>query len=227
MLLSSLTFLLLAPISALAQITYDQAHNATPIVGTWTSGSRHVLTGPGFVNPLNLTFVYPQTTGVSYSFTETGFYEVARYRMYGNGSSPNCITGVMNWAHGTYTHNSNGSMTLHPFGDGFQQIQGACFANSDFIEIYNDTELYQSWQIFMDATDGPKLHMFQFDGSPVTPMFHYSQTPLMLPTQQLRNVSSPTKVAKRAITNGTPPIRHVAGIAAVGGLLGSVLLVLA
>jgi Chaperone for protein-folding within the ER, fungal len=136
----------------------------------------------------------------------------------------------MNWVHGTFTYNPNGSITMRPFGDGFQQIQGACFANSDFIEPYNDTELYQSWQIFMDATDGPKLHMFQFDGSPVTPMFLYSQTPLMLPTQPLRNNTSPStkKVSRRAVTNGAPPIHRwaVAGTAAVGALLGSALLAL-
>ena len=135
----------------------------------------------------------------------------------------------MNWAHGTFTYNTNGSLSFYPFGDGFQQIQGACLANSDFIEPYNNTELYQSWQIFVDAIDGPKLHMFQFDGAPVTPMFLYSQTPLMLPTQPLRNTSSSTKVARRAVTNVAPPIPRwdVASIAAVGGLLGSALLVLA
>lgn len=48
-----------------------------------------------------------------------------------------------------------------PFGDGYQQIQDACAAVTNFIESYNDTELYSSWRIFMDPTDGPKLHLFQ------------------------------------------------------------------
>jgi Chaperone for protein-folding within the ER, fungal len=144
------------------------------------------------------------------------------------GSSPNCITGVMNWVHGTFTFNTNGSLTLFPFGDGFQQIQGACLANSDFIEGYNDTELYQSWHIYMDPTDGPKLHLFGFDGAPVTPMFLYSQSPSMLPTQSLRNVSAATKILRRSVPNGAPPIHRwkVAGIAVGAALLGSALLVL-
>lgn len=95
----------------------------------------------------------------------------------------------MNWVHGQYTLVSNGSITMTPFGDGFQQIQDPCGANSNFIELYNDTELYLSWQIFMDPTDGPKLHLFQFDGSPVAPQFQLSATPNMLPTQLLRNVT--------------------------------------
>jgi hypothetical protein len=49
--LSSLASLLaaaaLAP-AAQAQdvIQFDQAHNASPIIGTWSTGSRAVLTGP-------------------------------------------------------------------------------------------------------------------------------------------------------------------------------------
>ena len=45
MLLRSLTFLLAASASALAQTVYDSAHNVTPITGTWSSGSMNVTTG--------------------------------------------------------------------------------------------------------------------------------------------------------------------------------------
>lgn len=110
----------------------------------------------------------------------------------------------MNWVHGTYELLGNGSIVMTPFGDGFQQIQDPCGAVSNFIEIYNDTELYQSWRIFQDINDGPKLHMFQFDGSPVAPQFLLSATPNMLPTQPLRNVTPPPVAAdssqKRSLT---------------------------
>ena len=115
------------------------------------------------------------------------------------GSEPTCITGVMNWVHGTYQLLDNGSMIMTPFGDGFQQIQDPCAAVSNFIEVYNDTELYQSWRIFMDPQDGPKLHLFQFDGSPVAPQFQLSAVPNMLPTQLLRNVTPPAPISKRAL----------------------------
>jgi hypothetical protein len=122
--------------------------------------------------------------------TANDFYEIARYRMVGNGTVPQCVTGVINWVHGTYTINPNGSITMVPFGDGYQQIQDPCAAQSNFVEAYNDTELYVMWQIFQDPQTGYKLHLFQYDGAPLSPMFQVSATPNMLPTQLLRNVTN-------------------------------------
>jgi len=182
------------------QIVYDAIHNATALTGTWSSGSRAVLTGAGFANPANLSFNYPRTTGVSYSFTNDGFYEIARYRFNGNGSEPTCITGVIGWVHGRYALLGNGSIVMTPMGDGFQQIQDPCAAVSNFIEPYNLTELYQSWRIFQDPqTLDYKLHLFAFNGAPVAPQFKVSDTPNMLPTQLLRNA---TGAVKTTTTNG-------------------------
>jgi hypothetical protein len=98
----------------------------------------------------------------------------------------------MNWAHGRYTQNTNGSLTLTPFGDGYQQIQDPCAAVSNFIENYNDTELVTQWQMFLDPVTGLKLHLWSYDGSPLAPMFQVSASPNMLPTQSLRNVTGTT-----------------------------------
>lgn len=106
------------------------------------------------------------------------------------GTDPHCITGVMNWHHGHYTLEDDGSMTLHPFSDGYQQIQDPCAAESNFIEDYSSNETYTNWRIFTDVTAGPKLHMFAFDGSPLPPQFQISATPNMLPTRALRNVTT-------------------------------------
>jgi Chaperone for protein-folding within the ER, fungal len=95
------------------------------------------------------------------------------------------------WCHGKYTLNPNGSITMVPFGDGYQQVQEPCGAVSDFLQNYNDTENYQYWQTFIDPVYGPKLHLFQFDGTPLAPQFLVSATPNMLPTQPLRNVTPP------------------------------------
>ncbi|KAF8877160.1 chaperone for protein-folding within the ER, fungal-domain-containing protein [Gymnopilus junonius] len=173
-------------------IVYDSIHNATSIYGTWSSGGKAVLTGPGFADPANMTFTYPKTTGISYSFTEDGFYEISRYRFNSNGSEPTCITGVIVWVHGTYTLNANGSISMTPLGDGFQQVQDPCAAVSNFIQLYNQTEYYKGWRIFHDPNQGYKLHMFAFDGSPLAPQFQVSTTPNMLPTKQLRNVPPAT-----------------------------------
>ncbi|KJA23290.1 hypothetical protein HYPSUDRAFT_137963 [Hypholoma sublateritium FD-334 SS-4] len=179
-------------------IVYDSIHNATVIVGTWSSGSKAVQTGSGFAAPANMTFNYPKTTGISYSFSADGFYEIARYRFNSNGSEPTCITGVIGWVHGTYTLNTNGSISMVPLGDGFQQIQDPCAANSNFVESYNLTEYYQSWRIFQDPTQGFKLHMFQFDGSPLAPQFLVSATPNMLPTENLLTAASSSSVSRRS-----------------------------
>lgn len=145
------------------------------------------------------------------------------------GSNPGCITGVMNWVHGTYTFNSNGSITMTPFPDGFQQIQDACAATSNFLEVYNDTELYQLWNNYQDPVRGLILQLYQFDSSPLPPMGQVSATPNMLPTQQLRNVSSSSSSVSKRSTNDAPPTARwaTASLIAVGGLLGSALLVLA
>jgi hypothetical protein len=185
-----LAALLLATSTASAQaIVYNSAHNVTPITGTWSSGSQHVVTGAGFANPAQESFTYPNTTGVGYAFSDNGWYEIARYRFTSNATEPNCIVGTVIWVHGTYDLVDNGSIILTPAGDGYQQVQAPCAATSNFIQNYNYTELMQSWQIFMDPVFGPKLHLFQFDGSPVAPLFQLSTTPNMLPQQMLRNVS--------------------------------------
>jgi Chaperone for protein-folding within the ER, fungal len=97
----------------------------------------------------------------------------------------------MNWVHGTYVIQPNNSMIMTPMGDGYQQIQDPCAAVTNFIENYNMTEFYQNYQIFLDPVDGYKLHLFQFDGSPLAPQFVVSTSPNMLPTVPLRNVTVP------------------------------------
>lgn len=223
MILVHLFALVLASTPALGQIVYDSIHNATSLVGTWSSGSKGVVTGSGFADPANKSFTYAKTTGVSYSFTGDGFYEIARYRFKGNASQPNCITGIINWSHGTYDLVSNGSIVMTPFGDGYQQIQDTCAAVSNFIEDYNYTELYQSWRIFTDPTDGYKLHLFEFDGSPVAPQFQVSASPNMLPTRNLRNTttSNSTITTQSAIAMNTAARRWEA--AGAGGVLTALL----
>lgn len=93
-----------------------------------------------------------------------------------------------------------------PLGDGFQQIQDPCAAVSNFIETYNLTEYYQSWRIFQDPVQGFKLHMFQFDGSPLAPQFQVSATPNMLPTQPLRNAD--LAIERRSLSKAPEALGH-------------------
>ncbi|KAG2122401.1 chaperone for protein-folding within the ER, fungal-domain-containing protein [Suillus cothurnatus] len=216
------SLLLLLATSARGQTVYDAAHNVTAITGTWSSGSRNVITGPGFATPSQEGFTYPKTTGMSYSFTDDGYYEIARYRMTSNGTVPTCITGVMNWSHGTYVLASNGSIVMTPFGDGYQQIQDPCAAISNFIENYNYTELYVLWNIYQDPVMGYTLQLYQYDGTPLPPQYLVTTSPNMLPTQALRNVSSTTTtsatVQNAAVVNANAGERRWE-VASVTGLL--------
>lgn len=102
------------------------------------------------------------------------------------------------------------------FGDGYQQIQDPCAAVSNFVENYNVTELYQSFQTVVDPADGTKLLLFQFDGSPVAPQLQVSSTPNMLPLQSLRNVTGATTTT----TTTTDGLTTANNIALTGGAQG-------
>jgi hypothetical protein len=212
----------LTPVVAalLASMPLYASAQTTSLVGTWSSGSNAVQTGPGFANPSNVSFVYPKTAGISYSFNApdangAAWYEISRYRFTSNGAQPNCITAVMNWVHGTYVEVDNGSVILTPNGDGYQQIQDPCAAQSNFIENYNITELLApGFYTYNDVTNGLSLQLFNFDGSKLAPMKQISSTPNMLPTQSLRNVTPAiTPVSRRSIdsSNGALPARKVLG----------------
>ena len=60
------------------------------------------------------------------------------YRYQSNASNPKCITATIQWQHGKYGLNDNGSMTLYPFGaDGRIQVQDPCAAVTNIITYIN------------------------------------------------------------------------------------------
>ncbi|KAF9017278.1 hypothetical protein BDZ89DRAFT_961231 [Hymenopellis radicata] len=193
-------FLLAALPTVLAQntgdpIVYDLQHNITSLVGTWSTGSMHVVPGPDFASPAEVRFTYPSTTGVGVSFSDDGWYEYAQYSFVSNATDPTCITGYMLWSHGTYTNEVNGSMFLIPNGDGYQQVQKTCAAVSNLIENNNDTIVVNWWNINQDTELGFVLTMQKFDGTYWAPFKQYSTSPNMLPTQKLRNVTQAPDVS--------------------------------
>lgn len=78
--------------------------NVNDLVGTWTTKSRQVITGPvcrsiqmgpnetnayqGFYDPLKDKLLEPNLTGISYSFDSDGNYESAYYRSISNRELP-------------------------------------------------------------------------------------------------------------------------------------------
>ncbi|KAF9517178.1 hypothetical protein BS47DRAFT_1375709 [Hydnum rufescens UP504] len=215
---SALLALTASPIPVRSQA---DIHNVTGLAGTWSSGSGAVQTGAGFANPVNFSFTYPKNTGISWSFTDTGFFEQAEYQFRSNGSEPSCITGVVLFQHGTYQFLDNGSIIATPFApDGRIQVQDPCAAQSNTITQFNTSVLFSSWRIFQDPTRGPKLQLYRFDGAPLTPQFLVALPPNMLPTQVLTPNNQSAAVAKlRKLTF------IVLGTVA-GGAIGALMLVL-
>ena len=82
-------------VTGLALVPLIAAQVDPLLVGTWTTKSRSVFTGPGFYDPVNDKMKEPQFPGISYSFTADGWYEEAYYRAVANRTSlPSVIGGL-------------------------------------------------------------------------------------------------------------------------------------
>lgn len=97
----------------------------------------------GFYNPIDDSFIEPDKTGISYSFTADGFYEEAYYRAVANPTNPKCPEGIMQWQHGSWVFNANGSLSLTPIAvDGRQLTSAPCEDENHGIYVrYNQSEL--------------------------------------------------------------------------------------
>ncbi|KAG0649217.1 rot1 [Hyphodiscus hymeniophilus] len=168
------------------------------LVGTWSTKSAKVLTGPGFYNPVNDSFIEPSHTGISYSFTADGFYEEAYYRAVSNPADPSCPSGIMQFQHGTIVMNTDLSLSLSPFEvDGRQLLSDPCSANTATYTRYNQSETFSKWQVYIDPyTKLTRLDLYQVGGAPLNPMFLAYSPPQMLPTVTM----NPTLVASASAT---------------------------
>ncbi|KAG0149171.1 hypothetical protein CROQUDRAFT_721253 [Cronartium quercuum f. sp. fusiforme G11] len=174
---------------------HDFTSNLTDISGTWSSGSGAVMTGSGFANPVNFSFTYPKTAGISMSFTNDGYWEEAQYRFVSNGTRPNCVKAIVFWQHGRYTFESNGSLTMQPIkADGRIQVQDPCAAQTSMITYYYQPGLYQSWQIYNDVHHNTyNLQLQAYDGALFPRLFLVARPPNMLPLIQLSSNSTKRK----------------------------------
>ncbi|PQE28945.1 putative rot1 protein [Rutstroemia sp. NJR-2017a BBW] len=194
----------MAPISlpsiliASAYLLSTTSAATSELAGTWSTKSGAVLTGPGFYNPVNDSLLEPTHTGFSYSFTTDGYYEEAYYRVIANPATPSCVSSIMQWQHGTYVENSDGSLTLTPFSvDGRQLLSAPCDADTATYTRYNQTETLKKYSISTDAyTKLTRLDLYEFDGTPLNPMYLAYSPPLMLPTQTMNPTASATSTSK-------------------------------
>ncbi|KAK9468719.1 chaperone for protein-folding within the ER, fungal-domain-containing protein [Lipomyces arxii] len=169
---------------ALFSCCFVNAENVTALSGTWATKSRTVITGPGFYDPVDELLVEPRLPGKSMSFTDDGFYEEAFYIVTPNPTIPGCPTAVLQYQHGTYEIANNGSILLTPFAvDGRQLLSDPCNSDESEYTRYSQSEVYEKFDIIIDDYHGEyRLNLYEFDGTPVNPMYLIYRPPLMLPT---------------------------------------------
>ncbi|KAI9761115.1 MAG: hypothetical protein M4579_001267 [Chaenotheca gracillima] len=175
------------------------------LTGTWSTKSKKVLTGPGFYDPVNEKMIEPDLTGISYSFTDDGFYEEAYYRAVSNPTKPSCPKGIMQFQHGKYTKESNGSLVLKPFSvDGRQLLSDPCSYENAIYTRYHQAEMFKQYEVITsDPYHGvPRLNLFQFDGSPLAPMYLVYKPPQMLPTITMNPTATAAKTGAAAKKTG-------------------------
>ncbi|KAL2217825.1 chaperone for protein-folding within the ER, fungal-domain-containing protein [Thermoascus aurantiacus ATCC 26904] len=175
------------------------------LTGTWSTKSRKVVTGPDFYDPIKDRFKEPPLTGFAYSFTDDGYYEEAYYRAVSNPKDPSCPQGIMQWQHGRYSKEPNGSLILTPFAvDGRQLVSDPCKGDQSSYTRYNQTEIFERYEVLTDRFHNVRrLNLYAHDGSPLNPMYLIYKPPQMLPTQTLnptvRKGPTATANAKRDV----------------------------
>ncbi|KAH3667075.1 hypothetical protein WICMUC_005422 [Wickerhamomyces mucosus] len=179
------------------------------IEGTWSSKSNTVFTGPGFFDPVDELLIEPALPGISYSFTDDGYFEQAIYQVTSNPKNHSCAAAALIYQHGTYEIFDNGSISLTPFTvDGRQLLSKPC--DDDGISSYTryeQQEFFKSYSVEVDPYYGRyKLNLFAFDGSVIQPLYLAYRPPLMLPTETL-NPTSTNDVTQASSTSSSNKLR--------------------
>lgn len=122
----------------------------------------------------------------------------------------------MQWQHGTYSLPGNGSIILEPFEpDGRQLLSSPCSYDQSVYTRYYQPELFLSYESLVDPYHNvQRLNLFQFDGSPMNPMFLVYDPPQMLPTETLNPTASGTAAPtgkSRVMQRAEQPAERSAG----------------
>jgi hypothetical protein len=179
------------------------------LAGTWSSKSNAVFTGPDFYDPVDELLIEPALPGISYSFTEDGYWEEAIYQVSANPQQPNCPSAVLIFQHGKYEVLSNGSLVLTPFEvDGRELVSDPCTTSAASYLRYNQSEFYQSYDIYVDTYHGQwRLDLYEFNGAPYPPMYLAYSPPQMLDTITL-NPTAGAAAATASSTSVTQKVRR-------------------
>ncbi|KAF3037685.1 Reversal of tor2 lethality [Didymella heteroderae] len=179
-------------------VMHAQAQDFSDLVGTWSSKSNSTFTGDGFYNPVDDHFTEPKHPGISYSFSADGYFEESYYRAVANPANPKCPTGIIQWQHGKFVKNTDGSLKLSPIKvDGRQMYSDPCAYKNSVYTRYNATEQFQRYEVRIDDYHKIKrLNLYKHDGSPLMPLYIAYTTPKMLPTTTLNPLVTATATAK-------------------------------
>ncbi|OJD23187.1 hypothetical protein ACJ73_05458, partial [Blastomyces percursus] len=156
----------------------------------------------GFYDPVKDRLIEPSHTGISYSFSDDGFYEEAYFRAVSDPTTPECSKGVMQFQHGTYKVERNGSLILTPFSsDGRQLISSPCAGRSAQYYRHIQEEMFERYEVLIDPFHKiPRLNLYLVDGSPLIPMYLAVRPPEMLPTHTLNPTDGPEGAATATST---------------------------
>ncbi|KAK6454919.1 reversal of tor2 lethality [Scheffersomyces xylosifermentans] len=181
----------------------DETDVLSQLVGTWSSKSQKVFTGPGFFNPGEELLVEPSLPGISYSFDDIGNWEQAIYQVAGNPRNHSCPTASLLWQHGKYEYDpKTGSLTLKPYKiDGRQLFSDPCNDNgvSTYMR-YSAEEYIPRFVVEIDSyyQGRLRLQLYSFDGSKKQPMWLNYRPPQMLPTSVLNPTNKKEAKNKRS-----------------------------
>lgn len=133
-------------LSSFGLLPFASAQGTFPadLVGTWTTKSNQTVTGSGFYDTLTDRLIEPQRTGISYSFTADGHFEEAYFRAISNPTNPACPSAILQWQHGSFVKNADGSLSLSPIDvDGRQLLSEPCEGDHGIYTRYNQTEKFE------------------------------------------------------------------------------------
>ncbi|ODV84892.1 hypothetical protein CANARDRAFT_181069, partial [[Candida] arabinofermentans NRRL YB-2248] len=157
------------------------------LIGTWTSKSKSVMTGPKFFNPGDELLIEPGMPGLSYSFSKDGYFEEALYRVSSNPKNHSCATAVLIYQHGKFQVNSSGAIHLSPFlKDGRMLLSDPCndlgistYSTYEQVETFTHYETYvDDWNNANEST----LQLYQADGAPLQKLVLVDRNVIMLPS---------------------------------------------
>lgn len=185
--------------SLLLLLSAFAAPNMAELEGTWSSKSNTVFTGPGFYDPVDELLIEPALPGISYSFTSDGHYEEALYRVTSNPQNHSCPIASITYQHGTYEILTNGSVVLTPIAvDGRQLLSDPCGyseENAQYVRYVQST-WFKTYQVSVNSYNGrDMLQIYQFDGSPMQPLYLAYKPPMMLPTSALNPTNSASETS--------------------------------